>query len=106
MCIRGFRNALLGIGAALLASNALLGDAGAGMAAFKKGDYQAAFDLYQEALAIARQIGSRESELIYLSNLAAARLEGEHVRDRLQRLADLRPMAAERGQADQPLSSC
>jgi len=43
MRIRGFRNALLGIGAALLASSALLGDAAAGMAAFKKGDYQAAF---------------------------------------------------------------
>ena len=39
------------------------------------GDYKAAAGLYEKALAIARQIGSRESELIYLANLSGVRLE-------------------------------
>ena len=38
------------------------------------GDHQTAADLYVKALAIARDIGHRESELIYLANLGAVRV--------------------------------
>ncbi len=43
-----------------------------GETARARGDYAAAVDLYQQALAMARQIGARESELIYRTNLAGA----------------------------------
>ncbi len=46
-----------------------------GESARVSGNYEAAAKLYAEALAIAGQIGSRESALIYLSNLAGVRLE-------------------------------
>src|SRR5664279_1641402 len=46
-----------------------------GETARASGDYKAAAELYEKALAIARQIGSRESEVIYLSNLSGVRLE-------------------------------
>jgi serine/threonine protein kinase/predicted ATPase len=39
-----------------------------------RGDYHAAFERYQEALAIAREIGNRNGEILYLSNLAGARV--------------------------------
>jgi class 3 adenylate cyclase/tetratricopeptide (TPR) repeat protein len=39
-----------------------------------RGDYQAAVKLYEQALALARQIGNRDSETIYLGNLCGARL--------------------------------
>ena len=42
------------------------------------GDYQTAAGFYEQALAIARQIGHRESELIYLNNLSGARLGLQH----------------------------
>jgi tetratricopeptide (TPR) repeat protein len=45
-----------------------------GESARLRGDCQAAVRLYESALAIARQIGHRESETIYLTNLCGARL--------------------------------
>jgi tetratricopeptide (TPR) repeat protein len=45
-----------------------------GESARLRGDCASAKDLYQKALGIAREIGHRESEIIYLSNLAGARL--------------------------------
>ncbi|HST50500.1 MAG TPA: protein kinase [Pyrinomonadaceae bacterium] len=38
-----------------------------------RGDYAAAFARYQEALAIAREIGNRNGEILYLANLGGAR---------------------------------
>ena len=46
-----------------------------GETARASGDYKAAAGLYEKALAIARQIGSRESEFVYLANLSGVRLE-------------------------------
>lgn len=39
-----------------------------------RGDFAAAAGLYEQALALARQIGHRDSEVIYLANLCGARL--------------------------------
>jgi serine/threonine protein kinase/predicted ATPase len=39
-----------------------------------RGDYAAAFARYQEALAIAREIGNRNGEILYLANLGGARV--------------------------------
>jgi serine/threonine protein kinase/predicted ATPase len=39
-----------------------------------RGDYAAAFARYQEALAIAREIGNRSGEILYLANLGGARV--------------------------------
>jgi class 3 adenylate cyclase/tetratricopeptide (TPR) repeat protein len=39
-----------------------------------RGDYAAAFSHYQEALSIAREIGNRNGEILYLSNLGGARV--------------------------------
>jgi class 3 adenylate cyclase/tetratricopeptide (TPR) repeat protein len=46
-----------------------------GETARASGDYKTAAELYEKALTIVRQIGSRESELIYLANLSGVRLE-------------------------------
>ncbi len=44
-----------------------------------RGDYPVAFARYSEALQIAREIGNRNGEILYLSNLGAARVGlGEH----------------------------
>src|SRR5262249_37586707 len=45
-----------------------------GESARLRGNYQAAVDLYQRALTMAQGIGQRSSDMIYLSNLAGARL--------------------------------
>jgi class 3 adenylate cyclase/tetratricopeptide (TPR) repeat protein len=45
-----------------------------GESARARGDFETAAEWYDEALSIVRQIGNRESELIYLSNLSGARL--------------------------------
>ncbi len=45
-----------------------------GESARLRGDHAAAVGLYQQALAIAREIGHRESEIIYLINLSGARI--------------------------------
>ncbi len=45
-----------------------------GECARARGDCRTAVEFYDRALTIARQIGSRESELIYLGNVSAARL--------------------------------
>ena len=45
-----------------------------GESARLRGDCQAAAELYEKALAIARETANRESEIIYLNNLAGARL--------------------------------
>jgi len=45
-----------------------------GESARLRGDFQAAVRLYEKALAMARQIGHRGSESIYLTNLSGARL--------------------------------
>ena len=45
-----------------------------GESARARGDFNTAVELYDQALTLARQIGHRESELIYLSNLSGARL--------------------------------
>jgi serine/threonine protein kinase/tetratricopeptide (TPR) repeat protein len=39
-----------------------------------RGDYRTAFARYQEALAIAREIGNRNGEILYLSNLGGTRV--------------------------------
>jgi tetratricopeptide (TPR) repeat protein len=39
-----------------------------------RGDYQTAFARYSEALQIAREIGNRNGEILYLSNLGGARV--------------------------------
>ncbi|MFL6337234.1 MAG: tetratricopeptide repeat protein, partial [Pyrinomonadaceae bacterium] len=39
-----------------------------------RGDYAAAYARYSEALQIAREIGNRNGEILYLSNLGAARI--------------------------------
>jgi tetratricopeptide (TPR) repeat protein len=55
-----------------------------GESARLRGDYSSAVSLYQKALEIAREIGNRSSEMIYLCNLGGARLglkqfqEAEH----------------------------
>ncbi|HUC86380.1 MAG TPA: adenylate/guanylate cyclase domain-containing protein [Candidatus Acidoferrales bacterium] len=52
-----------------------------GETARARGDHETAVAYYEEALTIARQIGHRESELIYLANLASTRVElGQFVR--------------------------
>jgi tetratricopeptide (TPR) repeat protein len=43
-----------------------------GESARLRGDYQAAVELYQKALAVVREIGHRDSEAIYLNNLSGA----------------------------------
>lgn len=45
-----------------------------GVIAEAKGEYDLALRRYQEALDIARRIGNRDGELVFLSNLGAARL--------------------------------
>jgi len=45
-----------------------------GESARASGDYESALVLYEKALTIARHIGHRESELIYLANLSGTRL--------------------------------
>jgi tetratricopeptide (TPR) repeat protein len=45
-----------------------------GESARSRGDFPRAEELYEKALAAVRQIGHRDSESIYLSNLSAARL--------------------------------
>src|SRR5262249_46376298 len=45
-----------------------------GESARLRGDNRSAVELYQKALASAREIGDRPSEMIYLSNLSGARL--------------------------------
>jgi tetratricopeptide (TPR) repeat protein len=45
-----------------------------GETARASGDYERAVGLYEKALTIARQIGNRDSEFIYLTNLSGARL--------------------------------
>jgi class 3 adenylate cyclase/tetratricopeptide (TPR) repeat protein len=45
-----------------------------GETARASGDYESAVGLYEKALTIARQIGHRDSEFIYLTNLSGARL--------------------------------
>ena len=45
-----------------------------GESARVRGDCERAVGLYERALSIARQIGSRESEVIYLTNVSGARL--------------------------------
>ena len=73
MRIRGFRNALLGIGAALLASSALLGDAAAGMAAFKRGDYRAAFREWKVAADKGQPEAQFDLGLLYAKGLGVQR---------------------------------
>jgi TPR repeat protein len=70
---REFRNALLGIGAALLASGALWGDAAAGMAAFKKGDYQAAFREWKAAADKGQPEAQYDLGLLYAKGLGVQR---------------------------------
>ncbi len=72
-----------------------------GEAARAGGDFHAAELLYQKALSIARQVGSCESELIYLNNLAAARLGQDQLREAE---ADLREVIA-RAHAGRPFLS-
>src|SRR5206468_2370458 len=45
-----------------------------GESARARGDYAAAIGYYQEAIAVACEIGSKESELLYVTNLAGARI--------------------------------
>src|SRR5580658_537594 len=70
---RSFRNGLLGVGVALLAGNALWADGVAGMAAFKKGDYRAAFREWK----VAADKGQPEAEydlgLLYAKGLGVPR---------------------------------
>ena len=69
----GFRNALLGVGAALLASSALWGDAAAGMAAFKKGDYPAAFREWKAAADKGQPEAQYDLGLLYAKGLGVQR---------------------------------
>jgi len=70
---RGFRNALLGMGAALLASGALWGDGAAGIAAFKKGDYQAAFREWKAAADKGQPEAQYDLGLLYAKGLGVQR---------------------------------
>ena len=63
-----------------------------GECARARGDFQTAVEFYDRALSIARQIGNRESELIYLGNLSAARLGLEQF---AQSESDLRGIIAQ-----------
>src|SRR5262249_19167217 len=56
-----------------------------------RGDHERAAELYQKALNVAREIGDRPSEMIYLSNLSGARLGLRQFRDAE---ADLRQVLA------------
>ena len=44
------------------------------MIAEARGDYDTAFGRYHDALRIARETGDRDRELVFLSNLGAARI--------------------------------
>src|SRR6202050_2291495 len=70
---QGFRNALLGVGAALLAGSALWGDAAAGMAAFKRGDYQAAFKEWKAAADKGQPEAQYDLGLLYAKGLGVQR---------------------------------
>src|SRR5580704_8089110 len=70
---QAFRNALLGLGAALLASTALWADAAAGMAAFKKGDYQLAFKEWKAAADKGQPEAQYDLGLLYAKGLGVQR---------------------------------
>ena len=61
-----------------------------------RGDFGAAVGFYEKALAISRQIGSRESEMIYLSNLSGARLGLHQFAQAEEALRELIPLAETR----------
>ena len=73
MLNREFRNALLGISGALLASSALWGDAAAGVAAFKKGDYQAAYREWKAAADKGQPDAQYDLGLLYAKGLGVQR---------------------------------
>jgi tetratricopeptide (TPR) repeat protein len=67
-----------------------------GESARARGDYPAAAKLYEQALALARQIGNRDSETIYLGNLCGARLglsQFKEVEDDIRQAIDMAPAA-------------
>jgi len=67
-----------------------------GESARLRGDFGAAVGFYEKALAISRQIGSRESEMIYLSNLSGARLGLHQFAQAEEALRELIPLAETR----------
>jgi uncharacterized protein len=70
---RGFWNALLGVGTALLAGSALWADAAAGTAAFKRGDYQAAFKEWKAAADKGQAEAQYDLGLLYAKGLGVQR---------------------------------
>jgi len=71
--IRGFRNAMLGIGVALIASNALWADAAAGLAAFEKGNYLVAFREWKAAADKGQPEAQYDLGLLYAKGLGVLR---------------------------------
>src|ERR1700721_3958368 len=73
MSSRGFRSLLIGIGLATFASSAIWADAAAGMAAFKKGDYQGAFREWKAAADKGQAEAQYDLGLLYAKGLGVQR---------------------------------
>lgn len=70
---RSFRNVVLGVGAAVLASSTLWADAAAGMAAFKKGEYVTAFKEWKAAANQGQPEAEYDLGLLYAKGLGVPR---------------------------------